>query len=236
MGVFHFRQFDVDDSGCGMKTSSDSVLLGAWFLSPDIACRHVADIGTGAGILSLMAAQIYPQALICGVEIDSDAARTAASNFAVSPWNDRLEVYHGDFSDYSPDAAPDIIISNPPYFAGGLMSPDRPRAIARHQKELNFSSLIHYAADKLAAGGHLGFISPAEFENDIIFEAELAGLKLRRLCRVNTSAKRAPSRILLDFCRCDGNTEISHLQLRGDDGKLTAGYIALVKPFYITIH
>ena len=80
MGVFHFKQFDIDDSGCGMKICSDSVLLGAWFFPRHKRARRVADVGAGSGLLSLMAAQILPGASIVGLEIDSDAARAARAN------------------------------------------------------------------------------------------------------------------------------------------------------------
>ena len=45
MGVFKFRQFDVDDSGCGMKICSDSVLLGHGVAREYRDARTVADVG-----------------------------------------------------------------------------------------------------------------------------------------------------------------------------------------------
>ena len=55
MGVFHFKRFDIDDHGCGMKICSDSVLLAAWFLPPYRDARSVADVGAGSGILAMLA-------------------------------------------------------------------------------------------------------------------------------------------------------------------------------------
>lgn len=56
MGRFDFREFSIDDGGCGMKLGTDSVLLGAWFFREHTQARSVLDIGAGSGILSLMAA------------------------------------------------------------------------------------------------------------------------------------------------------------------------------------
>ena len=111
MGVFHFKQFDIDDSGCGMKICSDSVLLGAWFFPRHKRARRVADVGAGSGLLSLMAAQILPGASIVGLEIDSDAARAARANFSASPWAERLAIVEGNFADYSAAEPFDLIIS-----------------------------------------------------------------------------------------------------------------------------
>ena len=90
MGVFHFRQFDIDDRDCGMKICSDSVTFGAWFLPQHTQAHTVLDIGAGSGLLSLMAAQCMPHAEITGIEIDEAAAAAARHNFAASQWARRL--------------------------------------------------------------------------------------------------------------------------------------------------
>ena len=78
--MFRFKQFHVDDSGCGMKICSDSVLLGAWFLPSHSHAASVLDIGAGSGLLSLMAAQVCPEASVTGIEID-----LFQTGFIVSP-------------------------------------------------------------------------------------------------------------------------------------------------------
>lgn len=235
MGVFRFKQFDVDDSGCGMKICSDSVLLGAWFLPAVSGARHVADVGAGSGLLSLMAAQCCPDAEITALEIDHAAAMAATRNFALSPWNKRLALAEGHFADFTPRHPFDIIISNPPYFANGEKAEDRARATARHQATLSYQSLLAYAAATLAEGGHIGLIAPATLADDIIFEAELKGLKLRRLRHVCAKAGKAAGRTMFDFCTTDGDTLCDTLHIRNEDGSLNDLYTAIVEPFYIKI-
>ncbi|GAL05968.1 tRNA (adenine37-N(6))-methyltransferase TrmN6 [Photobacterium aphoticum] len=47
---FTFKQFHVNDHGCGMPVSTDGVLLGAWAtLTPH---APILDIGCGSGILA----------------------------------------------------------------------------------------------------------------------------------------------------------------------------------------
>ena len=101
MGVFHFKHFDIDDHGCGMKICSDSVLLAAWFLPPYRDALTVADIGTGSGVLALLAADIMPKAKIIAIEKDTAAAEAASRNFTASPWADRLTTVNADFVDFA---------------------------------------------------------------------------------------------------------------------------------------
>ncbi|MCM1066011.1 MAG: methyltransferase [Muribaculaceae bacterium] len=235
MADFHFKQFDVDDRGCGMKVCSDSVLLGAWFASAHPSARTVADVGAGSGILALICAQCCPEAHIHALELDSGAAEAAVYNFGRSPWADRLEVVHGDFSLWQPGAALDLIISNPPYFTTGETAPDAARAAARHQQGLSYASLIAKARLWLAPDGHLGMVSPADIADDIIFAAEMAGLKLRRRLDVVGSPRKAPTRTLWDFAGADGSCHCDTLMLRRPDGTPTEEYIKLVEPFYTKI-
>lgn len=232
MGVFRFKNFDVDDSGCGMKICSDSVLLAAWFLPAHRTARTVADIGAGSGVLSLLAADILAEARVTAVEIDAAAAAAAAANFAASPWGKRLNLVHCDFADFaSVPRAFDAVISNPPYFGEGLRSADAARAAARHQQGLSYSSILK--TPMLAPDGHLGLVAPAELEADIVFAAEMAGLKVRRICRVHTSPRGSATRLLLDIARIDGPLEVRELFMRDAAGVYTREYRDLVEPYYL---
>ena len=51
---FQFKQFVVNQEDCAMKVGTDGVLLGAWFNFPENG--SVLDIGTGTGLIALMAA------------------------------------------------------------------------------------------------------------------------------------------------------------------------------------
>lgn len=235
MGKFSFKQFDIDDSGCGMKIGSDSVVLAPWFLNRYRDARTLLDVGAGSGLLSLMGAQILPSAQIIGVEIDASAASAAQTNASLSPWASRIEIINQDITQFATNQKFDLIISNPPYFTNGESAPETRRATARHQSELTFSTLLKFASRHLSPNGHLGFISPVEQESDIIFEAELAGLKLSRLCRLQTIAGKAPKRLLWDFAKQEVLSEMSTLAMRALSNEYTSEYKILVDPFYLNL-
>ena len=64
-----------------MKVGTDGVLLGAWAYGG----QRILDIGTGTGIIALMMAQRYREALVKAIDIDEGAAIQARQNAFASP-------------------------------------------------------------------------------------------------------------------------------------------------------
>ena len=83
---FKFKQFTVCHDRCAMKVGTDGVLVGAWAELPEEG--RVLDLGTGTGLIALMAAQRC-QAPVCGIDVDEAAVEQALENVAASPWADR---------------------------------------------------------------------------------------------------------------------------------------------------
>ena len=107
-----------------MRVGTDGVLLGAWF-DPGGDGARMLDVGTGTGVIALMAAQRNPSARIDAVEIDAGSCADAAENFAGSPWAERLALFGESFVSFCGHATRkyDRIVSNPPYFVGSLKCP-----------------------------------------------------------------------------------------------------------------
>lgn len=231
MSKFQFKNFDVDDCGCGMKICSDSVLLAAWTCRGHNPCGTVADVGTGSGVIALLLASRWPKATIVGSENQPPAARAARFNFAASPWAGRMEVFDGDFADYTPPGPLAAVVSNPPYFPEGIQSPDADRARARHQGSLTYSSLMDYAMAHLGPEGFLATVSPVENEPAILEASVFRGLHLRRQCRVRTTASRPPRLVLWEWVKSPCDCTVSELTIRRD-GKYTTEYLDLVSEFY----
>ena len=61
-----------------MKVGTDGVVVGV--LANHSAPRRILDIGTGTGLIALMMAQRFPDALVDAVEIDEQAAQQASEN------------------------------------------------------------------------------------------------------------------------------------------------------------
>jgi tRNA1Val (adenine37-N6)-methyltransferase len=161
-----------------MKVCTDACVLGA--MSDVATARHILDIGTGTGLLALMAAQRAPQAYIEAVELDADAAAQAAENFALSPWATRLCLHSVSLQEYAVHTSVpfDHIICNPPFFRNSLRSPNTARTTARHTAldTLPFSEITRFAAQQLASDGKLTVLLPPPEMQHFEREAAAAGL------------------------------------------------------------
>lgn len=237
MGVFHFKQFSVDDSHCGMKTGTDAVLLGAW--AEVKGFKTIVDAGCGSGIIALMAAQRNSEARIIAIDINAEACKDTQINVAASPWSERVEVVEGDILSLFPAATahPLLIISNPPFFNEALRSPDRDRALARHGEEFGVGSLISLAAAKFdSPADSLAFIAPTERNDEIEFLLSLSRLSPTRKTLIYSRPGKASIRTLWHASLERPGIEATRtdtLYIRNADNELTPEYMALTSPFYL---
>lgn len=228
--MFSFKQFAIRQERCAMKVGTDGVLLGAW--GPEcIAGGRILDIGTGTGVMAIMAAQRNPSARIVGVEIDDMSALQARENAEASPWADRVEIVNADIRSYEAAAPFDLVISNPPYFVDSLKSPDSGRTTARHTVSLDFGELMSAVERLLAPDGRFAVIVPAEAASRVVASGRLV---LRRRCDVRSKPSAGTIRTMMEFAAgyC-GAPEFSELTIGDGKGGYTAEYVALTRDFYL---
>lgn len=198
-GGFTFKQFHIDHSRCAMKVGTDGTLLGAWATLPPHA-KKILDIGTGSGLIAIMAAQRHPIAKITAIDIDKDCVMQATENAVASPWAERIEVIETPLQEYSPEEKFDVIISNPPYFADSMHSPDRQRTTARHTASLSFKELTDGVLRLLADDGLFAVILPTA-ESELLLSASRGRLFTWRRCEVWSTPESGARRIMLELKR-----------------------------------
>ncbi len=229
---FQFKQFRVEQDRCGMKISTDAVLLGA--LAEEHEPTSILDIGTGTGVIALMLAQRFPHSKIEAVEIDESAARQASANFQSSPWQSRICIHHMPFQDYVKVGSKfDLIVSNPPYFSDHLKSKDNKRNIALHTDALAFDALAKGVAALLTDHGKFWVILPprqfADFER---IGAEI-GLFPHRIFQVKDRPGKDVIRIIATFSLYKEAIIESSILLKDINGEYSAQYSTLLKKFLI---
>ncbi|WP_375437961.1 tRNA1(Val) (adenine(37)-N6)-methyltransferase, partial [uncultured Hymenobacter sp.] len=200
---FQFKQFRVEQAHCAMKVSTDACVLGA---AADVAgARRILDVGTGSGLLALMVAQRNATACIDAVELDESAAMQAQTNFAESPWANRLTLHAQALAAFAATqpALFDHILCNPPFFRHSLRPPDARRATARHTAPdtLSFAELARFATNFLTPEGRLTVLLPPLEMQHFELEATRAALfpRTRLVVRHRTGSK--PLRHITTFSR-----------------------------------
>ncbi|HPF64257.1 methyltransferase [Lentimicrobium sp.] len=230
---FRFKQFSVEDTACTMKVGTDSVLLGAW--AAVNGSSTILDIGTGCGILALMAAQ-RSEADIIGIDIDTTSVEVAHRNFSRSPWSGRLTVFNlslQDFCTRNPSQF-DHILTNPPFFVNSLKAPLASRNRARHNDELPFPELARCCHQLLKTEGKLSLVLPVPEATLFRKAATENGLHLYRTFEIRPYTHRPANRWLMEFGKNpDTETATGGLGIRGEDNSYTPEYRNLTKNFYL---
>lgn len=231
MRDFRFKQFSVRQDDSALKVGTDAVLLGAAMtVKPDD--RLLLDIGTGTGVIALMAAQRCPEAEIIAIEPDRPSAGEAAFNFATSPWPSRLHAICTPLQEFRPSGKFDFIFSNPPYFDSSLKNPDARETAARHTVSLSHGDICAFAAEWLAPEGRLSLILPSDCEQRLLRTAASFGLFPFSILRIRTTAAKCPKRLVAEFCRRRGAVTEKELTLQDGPGR-SADYSALTCGFYL---
>lgn len=228
---FRFKQFSVRHRDSALKLGTDAVLLGA-AMNISGNERLALDIGTGCGVIALMAAQRAPGCRFVGIDIDEASAREAAFNFASSPWPERLEARHCPLSGFESAEKFDLIFSNPPYYDDSLKNPDAREAAARHTDSLSFAEIFEFCREQLEANGQLSLILPCDSLQSVRRTGASFGFYPRRILYVQTVERKQPKRAIAEFSRQRIEAAEERLILQ-KDGSRSEQYSRLCEDFYL---
>jgi tRNA1Val (adenine37-N6)-methyltransferase len=230
---FRFKQFKVNQEQATFKVGTDGVLMGACADLPD--AKNILDIGTGTGLIALMAAQ-RSKADIVAIEPDEDSFSQAAENVKDSPWSDRIVLVNKDFQRFWTDCTNkfDIIITNPPYFKDSLKNPDGAKSSARHSDALSSEDILSGSRKLLNDKGSLQLILPYIEGTLFIAEAIDYGFFCNRIIKVRPSPAGEIIRLILKFERTKKKLSEKFLTIEtGTRHSYTEEYKEVTKDFYL---
>lgn len=231
---FHFKQFSVRHHQSSFKVGFDGVLLGAWAnFNND---KKILDIGTGSGLIALIAAQRNPETLITAIEPDAESFSDASFNFNNCKWSDRLILYNKTLLQFEKtnEISFDHIVSNPPFFDNTLPPPAKSKQLSRHTVTLSHGDILIYFTHNSSDNGKLSLILPTQQAEDLLILAEY--LKIQNSRKTNLITKTSKKRILLEFCKNNtAKKEFNELVIYNEDGSYSAEYLNLVGDLYLNL-
>ena len=145
----------IQDSG-RFCFGMDAVLLSGFAKAKER--DRVLDLGTGTGIIPILMEAKTKARELKALEIQPESADMARRSVALNQLEHKIEIITGDIKEADkifPAASFDVVTCNPPYMIGqhGLVNPESPKAIARHEILCTLEDVIYQGARVLRPGG-----------------------------------------------------------------------------------
>ena len=185
----------------GFRFGMDSVLLAHFAqIKPQ---DHVADFGTGSGVLPLLlAGRNKGNTFIC-FEIQKSYAEMARRTMQMNGLEERVQIIHGDAGKAYENikcCSMDAVICNPPYGIPGttLVSPFADRSIARNQELNTMKGFLKSAFMILKGRGKFITVFPASRMLHIMQMLQEAHLEPKRFQMVYPDAEKSANLVLIE--------------------------------------
>ena len=184
----------------------DAVLLSGFAAEGIRDGAKVLDLGTGTGIIPLLLRGKTGAARLTGLEIQPESADMAARSVALNDLEDSISIIQGDLKEAGslfPAASFDAVTCNPPYMIGrhGLVNPEAPKAIARHEILCTFEDVAAQTAKVLAPGGSFFLVHRPFRLAQIMGVLMNYRLEPKRMRLVYPFLDREPNMVLLQAVR-----------------------------------
>lgn len=228
---FQFKQFRIEQDKCGMKVTTDGCYFGASIIPYDSG--RILDIGTGTGLLSLMAAQ-RTSIPIDAIEINTDAFEQAQTNFSISPWTDQFSIYHTPLQEFQPDHPYDQIICNPPFFVKSQAGQSKNKNQALHADTLSMEDLAFHSSRLMSEKGELWVMYPEAEMQQFLEVAKNTGFIPHSRFILRNKKEGPVFREIIEFCKVQRNLKLSSdVYIKKSDGSYSESFIKTLKDFYL---
>lgn len=168
--------------------------------------EQVLDLGTGTGIIPILLAGKTKGKHFTGLEIQRESADMAKRSVRYNDLEERISIIEGDLREAGTlfrAASFDVITCNPPYMTErhGLINPQQPKAIARHEILCILEDVLSQAARLLKPGGRFYLVHRPFRLAEIMSGMVRLGLEPKRMRLVYPFVDREPNMVLLEGLR-----------------------------------
>ena len=168
--------------------------------------ENALDLGTGTGIIPILLEAKTDGKHFTGLEIQEESADMARRSVSYNHLEEKISIVQGDIKEADrlfALASFDVITSNPPYMTGnhGLVNPQIPKAIARHEVLCTFDDVARQAARLLKPGGRFYLVHRPFRLAEFIVTLSKYHLEPKRMKLVYPFADKEPNMVLIEAIR-----------------------------------
>jgi tRNA1Val (adenine37-N6)-methyltransferase len=165
--------------------------------------ERVLDLGTGTGIIPILLRGKTEGRDFTGLEIQEESADMARRSVAYNHLEDSISIVTGDIKEAAAlfgAASFDVVTCNPPYMTGshGLVNPELPKAIARHEILCTLEDVVRETARVLRPGGRFYLVHRPFRLAEIITTLVQYRLEPKRMQLVYPFVDKEPNMVLLE--------------------------------------
>ena len=165
--------------------------------------EQALDLGTGTGIIPILLEAKTEGEHFTGLEIQETSADMAGRSVRLNDLDQKVSIVKGDIkeaTDLFGKASFDVVTSNPPYMTGqhGLVNPDMPKAIARHEILCTLEDVISQASALLKENGRFYMVHRPFRLAEIMVMMNRYRLEPKRMKLVYPFADKEPNMVLIE--------------------------------------
>lgn len=162
----------------------------------------VLDMGTGTGVIPILMEAKTEAMHLTGLEIQEESADMARRSVLLNGLTDKIDIVTGDIKEAGnifKSASFDVITCNPPYMIGnhGLVNPEAPKAIARHEILCTLEDVISQTSKLLKPGGKFFLVHRPFRLAEIMITLAKYKLEPKRMQLVYPYVDKEPNMVLL---------------------------------------
>lgn len=162
----------------------------------------VLDFCTGTGIIPILMEAKTKASAFTALEIQEESAEMARRSVALNHLEEKIEIITGDVKEADKLFAPasfQAVTCNPPYMIGqhGMVNPDSPKAVARHEILCTLEDVIMQSARVLVPGGSLYLVHRPFRLAEIMITLIKYKLEPKRMRLVYPFSHKEPNMVLI---------------------------------------